>query len=148
MDHLTSAWLEMATDVYLDHRHRNWLLAEEVGDVVFVAARGVVLVHRDRAEHIARALGWRPEVMVPERTMALPAMTTTRAPAPGITTAAKLPLVVVTTISRWRSACGWLGILARGGGVRDGAGGAARRDGTRDAAAAPHGGRARVIGRP
>ena len=40
----------------LDMRSRNWALAEELGDVVFVSERGVVLVHRERAEHIARML--------------------------------------------------------------------------------------------
>ena len=44
-------------DQYLDQRHRNWALAEEFGDVIFDYERGVVLVHRVRAEHIARALG-------------------------------------------------------------------------------------------
>jgi hypothetical protein len=67
MDHLTNPtattirsmgpWLQIATNAYVDHRHRNWVLAEELGDVIFVLARGVVLVHRQRAEHIARALG-------------------------------------------------------------------------------------------
>jgi hypothetical protein len=38
--HLTGAWLEIATGVYLDHRHRNWVLAEEMGDVVFIATSG------------------------------------------------------------------------------------------------------------
>jgi hypothetical protein len=108
----TSPWLEIATDAYLDHRHSNWVLAEELGDVVFVAARGVVLVHRYRAEHIARALGWRPESMVREQMVALPATATIRSPAPGIATAAKVPLVVVKPNSRWREACGWFGVLA------------------------------------
>jgi hypothetical protein len=57
-------WYEVSTDAHLDQRHRNWALSEEMGDVIFVAARGVVLVHRHRAEHIARALGWRPEAAV------------------------------------------------------------------------------------
>jgi hypothetical protein len=109
--YLTSAWLEIATDVYLDHRHRNWVLAEELGDVVFVAARGVVLVHRERAEHITRALDWRPESMVREQSVVLPAMTTTRPPPPGIATAAKSPTVIVNARSRWRAACGWLGVM-------------------------------------
>jgi hypothetical protein len=39
--HRTTDWLEFSTDTYLDHRHPNWTLAEEMGDVVFVAARGV-----------------------------------------------------------------------------------------------------------
>jgi hypothetical protein len=53
----TTNWFEISTNTNLDRRHRNWLLAEEVGDVVFVAARGVVLVHPERAEHIVRELG-------------------------------------------------------------------------------------------
>lgn len=57
-----SSWLELARDSYLDNRHRNWVLAEEVGDVVFVPARGVILVHRARAEHIVRALGGTADV--------------------------------------------------------------------------------------
>jgi hypothetical protein len=107
--HRINDWLEFSTDAYLDQRHRNWVLAEELGDVVFVAARGVALVHRERAEHIARALGWRPEAMVREQTIALPASTT--AP-PGIATATKSPTVIVKANSRWRDACGWLGIVA------------------------------------
>jgi hypothetical protein len=107
----TTDWLEFSTNTYLDHRHRNWVMAEELGDVVFVAARGVILVDRDRAEHIARALGWRPEVMVREQTFALQAMTTTRPPALGIATV-KAPLVIANASSRWRAACGWLGIAA------------------------------------
>jgi hypothetical protein len=108
----TSEWCEFDTDTYLDRRHPNWLLAEEFADVIFVTERRVVLVHRERAEHIARALGWRPEAAVPQQAFVLPAMTTTRPPAPGIATAAKVPLVVVKTTSRWREACGWVGVLA------------------------------------
>jgi hypothetical protein len=81
-------------------KHR--VLAEELGDVVFVADRGVVLVHRERAEHIARALGDRPEAAVQDQAFALPARTSVPAPE-----AEPLPLT-----SRWRSACGWLGIAA------------------------------------
>jgi hypothetical protein len=104
--HRRTEWLAIATDAYLDHRHRNWVLAEEQGDVVFVMERGVVLVHRDRAEHIARALDWRSEASVREQTFGLPAMTTTRPPAPGIATAATSPLVIANASSRWRAACG------------------------------------------
>jgi hypothetical protein len=113
----TGPWLEFATDAYLDHRHRNWLLAEELGDVIFVAARDVVLVHRERAEHIARALGGGPDVaqldLVP-----LPASTPpepARLPAPRPVrqaTESKPPVVIGRTSSRWRHACGWLGIAA------------------------------------
>jgi hypothetical protein len=51
-----SEWLEFPVDVYLDARHPNWVLSEEMGDVVFVSGRGVVLVHRHRAEHVANTL--------------------------------------------------------------------------------------------
>jgi hypothetical protein len=100
------------TDTYLDRRHPNWILAEDPGDVIFVTERRVVLVHRDRAEHIARAVGWRPEAAVWEQAFALPAMTTTRPPAPGIATVAKSRTVIINAPSRWRVACGWLGIVA------------------------------------
>jgi hypothetical protein len=88
------------------------VLAEELGDVVFVTARGVVLVDHDRAEHIARAFGWCPEAAVREQAFLLPAMTTPLAPSPGIGTAAKAPIVIVNARSRWLAACGWLGIVA------------------------------------
>jgi hypothetical protein len=104
-------WCEFDTDTYLDRRHPNWILADELGDVIFVTTRRVVLVHRDRAEHIARALGWRHEAAVPQQAFALPAMTIPP-PPPGIAIAAKVPLVVAKTTSRWRAACGWLGIAA------------------------------------
>jgi hypothetical protein len=106
-----SEWSEFDTDTYLDRRHLNWILAEELGDVIFVTERRVVLVHRDRAEHIARALGWHHEAMVLEQSVALPARTPAR---PGIGTAAKAPIVVVKASSPWRAACGWLGIMAGG----------------------------------
>jgi hypothetical protein len=79
------------------------------GDVVFIAARGVVLVHRERAEHIARLLGWRPEAMVREQACALPARTSApvRRPTPlQVPEAEPRP-----RSSRWRAACG-LGIVA------------------------------------
>jgi hypothetical protein len=110
-------WLEFAADAYLDNRHRNWVLAEEVGDVVFVSARGVVLVHRERAEHVARALGARFEVMSLEPFATLPAPVPLRLPAtPAPAPAAQLqpqrqPLVAGAGISR-RDVLGWLGIVA------------------------------------
>jgi hypothetical protein len=94
----------MATDAYLDNRHPNWLLAEEFGDVFFVAARGVVLVHRDRAEHIARALGRRPQAAQRAEVIALPVR---RADRP-----ATAAIVIGQHQSRRRVACGWLGIVA------------------------------------
>jgi hypothetical protein len=45
MDHRTdltasirsaSEWYEFLTNTYLDQRHRNWALSEEMGDVIFV----------------------------------------------------------------------------------------------------------------
>jgi hypothetical protein len=50
-----SEWLEIHVDVYLDARQRTWLSSEETGDVIFVSMRGVVLVHRERAQPIAAA---------------------------------------------------------------------------------------------
>jgi hypothetical protein len=107
-------WLEFAADAYLDQRHRNWVLAEELGDVVFVSARGVVLVRLDRAEHVARALGARVEVMPLEPVAVLPAPAPVRRPAP-------LPPPLLRSVSPWWPApastaaadvLGWLGILA------------------------------------
>jgi hypothetical protein len=95
---------EFATDAYLDNRHPNWLLAEEFGDVFFVAARGVVLVHRDRAEHIARALGGGPQAAQRAEVIALPVR---RADRP-----ATAAIVIGQHQSRWRVASGWLGIMA------------------------------------
>jgi hypothetical protein len=37
-------WCEVSANTYLDRRYPNWLLAEEFEDVIFVPARGVVLV--------------------------------------------------------------------------------------------------------
>src|SRR5262245_27183458 len=50
-------WARFPGDAYLDHRYQNWILAEDMGDVLFVPDARVVLVHRERAEHIVRALG-------------------------------------------------------------------------------------------
>jgi hypothetical protein len=78
----TSMWLEIATNAYLDHRHRIWVLAEELGDVVFVADRAVVLVHRERAEHIARALSHGAAVGLLDDIVAMPVSARpTRSPA-------------------------------------------------------------------
>jgi hypothetical protein len=101
-------WREFAVDTYLDARHRNWTLAEEMGDVVFTT-RGVVFVHRVRAEHIVRALGAAtipappmpaPCVRVPATTLA--ACRVPRPPAP----CARI------TVPRRRDLLGWLGIMA------------------------------------
>ena len=64
-----SALLLGAASILVAHNHPSGAATpraedgtEELGDVIFVAARDVVLVHRERAEHIARALigraGW------------------------------------------------------------------------------------------
>ena len=50
----SSEWHEVGAAAYLDHRHRNWVIAEEFGDVKLSA--DAVFVHRKRAEHIARTL--------------------------------------------------------------------------------------------
>jgi hypothetical protein len=36
-------WLRLAADAYLDHRHRNWVLSEEMGDVRFVPEAALLL---------------------------------------------------------------------------------------------------------
>src|SRR5687767_10862419 len=116
MSYLTTSpsgpWLEFAADTYLDHRHKNWVLAEELGDVLFVSARTVVLVHRQRAEHIVRALGGRIEVMPLEPVATLPVPAPLRRPAPPAPAARRRPLVASTGISRRRDVLGWLGIVA------------------------------------
>ena len=107
-------WLEFAADAYLDERHGNWALAEELGDVIYVSARSVVLVHRERAEHIARALGARVEVVPLEPVATLPVPAPLRRPAPPTPAPAvqHQPLVASTGISRRRDVLGWLGIVA------------------------------------
>jgi hypothetical protein len=68
-------WLELCANGYLDRRHHNWVLAEELGDVVFISECGVVLVHRERAEGIAVALLGGRDVLIMEDALALPART-------------------------------------------------------------------------
>ena len=68
-----SEWASFATDAYLDHRHRNWVLSEEMGDVRFQPTTGVVLVHRVRAEHIVRELIARPGAVRVKTVTAVPA---------------------------------------------------------------------------
>jgi hypothetical protein len=120
MEHLTnpigsirraSEWYEFSTDSYLDHRHRNWLLAEEQCDVIFVTARGVVLVHRERAEHIVRELHGTLGVALQQPVLALPARQVSPAP-PAVRQPTAVDADVATTSpSRWRTACGWFGIV-------------------------------------
>ena len=101
-----SEWCEVAADRYQDQRHRNWELAEEFGDVVPVPEHGVVLVHRVRAEHIARALGMYPEAPAPAPWPTVRMrLTRTSAPAP-------MPVVETKATSRGRAVCGWLVIAA------------------------------------
>jgi hypothetical protein len=108
-----SEWHEVGADTYLDHRHRNWVLAEELGDVVFVAARGIVLVHRERAEHIARALGGRGEVMPLQLVATLPLAAPLRLPAtPAPAPTPGLQELAAGTGGRRRDVLGWLGIMA------------------------------------
>jgi|KBSSwiStaDraftv2_1062776.scaffolds.fasta_scaffold96882_3 hypothetical protein len=88
-----------------------YILAKmEMGGVVFVAARGVVLVHRERAEHIARMLLGGRNVQLLDDALALPARPGVRAmrvPPPQ-----HRPLVVKRSSTRWRDIVGWLGIVA------------------------------------
>jgi hypothetical protein len=109
-----SPWLEFAADAYLDERHRNWALAEELGDVIYVCARGVVLVHRERAEHIARVLGPPREGARLVQPVLLSAPEPVRLPAPPAPASAseRQPLVASTGFSRHRDMLGWLGISA------------------------------------
>jgi hypothetical protein len=107
----SSEWLEFPVDAYLDARHRNWVLSEETGDVVFVSARGVVLVHRHRAEHVASALAAVAGELIPPRPPApLPVLGTSPAaatcrPAQAHATSARLS-------GGRRDVLAWLGIVA------------------------------------
>jgi hypothetical protein len=103
-------WILVPTDRYLDMRHRNWALAEHRGDVVFASERGVVLVHRERAEHIARTLIGGREVLVLEDALALPVRASVglvRLPP-----AQPQRLVIPASNIHLRDIVGWLGILA------------------------------------
>jgi hypothetical protein len=124
MDNLTNAigdragaeWQQFPADAYLDHRHRNWVISEELGDVRFVSDAGGVLVHRERAEHISRALLGGSNALVLEEVRAL---TTRTAPATArlasslvVGHAPASPLEIFNARSRWRDILGWLGIVA------------------------------------
>jgi hypothetical protein len=122
MDNLTNGigdragpeWQRFPADAYLDHRHRNWVISEELGDVRFVSDAGVVLVHRERAEHIARALLGGSNALV----RALPARTapaTARLPSSlvvGHAREAASSMEIINARTRWRDILGWLGIVA------------------------------------
>jgi hypothetical protein len=125
MDNLTSAprttvadragdpWRPFEADAYLDHRHRNWALAEELGHVRFDPAAGVVLVHGHRAEHIVTVLGAGEEIAPPQERLAPPATMPLAPAAPGAS-AHPVPSATVRTprASRSRTVLGWLGLVA------------------------------------
>jgi hypothetical protein len=80
-----------------------------VRDVFFVTARAVVLIHRDRGEHIVRELGGalqQPVLALPERQVspAAPLLRQSTVPDPGA--------AITTLLPRYRLAYGWLGIFA------------------------------------
>ena len=117
------SWLTVPTNTYLDHRHRNWVVAEEMDDVRFDAERGVALVHRERAEHIVRTLLGGRDVLLLEDALALPARSSVRAmrvPLPQ-----PQPPVMERSSTRWRDIVGLARHRGRRGGVRHRAGGAA-----------------------
>jgi hypothetical protein len=106
-------WCEVPTNTYLDRRYPNWLLAEEFGDVVFVPARGVVLVHRERAEHIARELGivaGDAKVFAPPPRLQPAPLARPRAVAP----LRRVPLAPIDSQSPslWDDVRGWAGLVA------------------------------------
>lgn len=105
-----SKWLQFAAAAYLDHRHRNWLTSEALGDVLFMPEADTVLVHRERAEHIAQTLFGGRDVLVLEDALALPARTGTnvRRQPPS----QPQPLVIERGSARWRDILGWIGIVA------------------------------------
>jgi hypothetical protein len=109
-----TSWLAFPVNTYLERRHRNWVLAEEFGDVRFVPSADVVLVHAVRAEHIARAMLGNSSARVLQEVLALQAST---APEPGRPS----PLAradaheveqraFISVWTRWRAFLGWLGI--------------------------------------
>ena len=93
-----SGLLQFPVHQYLDQRHRNWVIAEEFGDVMF--SGDSAFVHPERAEHIARAL---LEAARPTRT----GTNVIRRPPPQ-----PQPLVIEPRTTRWRDIGGWLGIVA------------------------------------
>ncbi len=111
-----SEWWEFPPDVYLDHRHRSWVPSEEQADVRFVSGADVVLVHRERARHIADALGAGPDVARLEDLVALPAPREPRhRPAPPADARAREaapPAIVGRATRRRRGIVGGLGIVA------------------------------------
>jgi hypothetical protein len=65
------------------------------------SAKRVAVVHRHRAEHIARPLGANGATAL-----------LTEVVAPSTRTPAAAPVAIHQRQSRWRDACGWLGIMA------------------------------------
>ena len=123
-------WQQFAADTYLDQRHRNWVISEELGDVQFVPDARVVLVHRIRAEHVARALGAVDCVLLLEEVVVaplMPAPAPVRLPPPPAADPAResQSLAAETGTSRWRDIWGWLGIVAGRRGAGDSPRGAA-----------------------
>ena len=112
-----SAWWRFPANAYLDHRHRNWVVAEELGDVIFVASAYVVLVHREHAQHIAEALLGGRDVVLLDHVIAVPARTPSklvRLPAPSVVGHAReaaRPVEIINARSRWRNILGWFGIV-------------------------------------
>jgi hypothetical protein len=89
------------------------VLAEELGDVVFVSARGVVFVHPERAEHIVRELHGALGVARQEPIIAPPAgPVSPAARRMRQASVAYPPAFGPTSPIRWRAACGSLGIMA------------------------------------
>jgi len=111
-----SDWERFATDAYLDHRHRNWILSEEMGDVRFQPEAGVVLVHRVRAEHIVRELVANTRPVGAHATRALPATTSPARERPEPMPAPRSPQMAppsgVVGHDRWRVLWGLLGLGA------------------------------------
>ena len=106
-------WCEVPTNTYLDHRYQNWLLAEEFGDVVFVPARGVVLVHRERAEHITRELGLAARDA--KGFASLPRLQAAPLPRPrAVAPRRRVPPTPISSHSpsRWDDVRGWAGLVA------------------------------------
>ncbi len=110
-------WQQFAADTYLDQRHRNWVISEELGDVQFVPDARVVLVHRIRAEHVARAFGAVDCVVLLEEVVLAPPMPPSqplRLPQPPAADPAResQTLAADTRTSRRRDIWGCLGITA------------------------------------
>jgi len=122
-------WQSFPADVYLDHRHRNWIISEQLGDVRFRSRARVVLVHRQRAEHIVRALPGdggetRPGAVRAPAPMSpaparLPSIPARRASVPARLPSrpARRPVQTATSLSGpsrspWRDLWGWTGIAA------------------------------------